>query len=42
VLTDCVGGSSPQAHEYALAAMNYLQRDALITAELTHGWLETM
>jgi biuret amidohydrolase len=30
VVTDCVGGSSPAAHEAALAAMRYLQRDCLV------------
>ena len=35
VVTDCVGGSSPDAHEAALAAMAYLQRDCLVdSAEL--------
>lgn len=35
VLTDCVGGSSVEAHHAALRAMAYLQRDALIaSAEL--------
>jgi nicotinamidase-related amidase len=35
VLTDCVGGSSVEAHEAALRAMAYLQRDALVaSAEL--------
>jgi nicotinamidase-related amidase len=32
VVTDCVGGSSPSAHSSALAAMQYLQRDCLITS----------
>ena len=31
VVTDAVAGSSPRAHEYALEAIKYLQRDALIT-----------
>jgi nicotinamidase-related amidase len=30
VLTDCVGGSSVDAHDAALRAMEYLQRDALV------------
>lgn len=33
VVTDCVGGSSLQAHEAALAAMAYLQRDCLVTSD---------
>ena len=31
VVTDAVAGSSEEAHCYALKAMQYLQRDALIT-----------
>ena len=31
VVTDAVAGSSMEAHEYALKAIQYLQRDALIT-----------
>lgn len=31
VVTDAVAGSSPEAHNYALKAIRYLQRDALIT-----------
>lgn len=31
VVTDACGGSSVEAHNYALKAMRYLQRDALIT-----------
>ena len=31
VVTDAVAGSSPEAHAYALRAMRYLQRDALVT-----------
>ena len=31
VVTDAVAGSSEEAHEYALKAIKYLQRDALIT-----------
>jgi len=42
VLTDCVGGSSAEAHEYALKAMHYLQRDALVTAAQTNAWLDTL
>jgi nicotinamidase-related amidase len=32
VVADCVGGSSQQAHEAALRAMQYLQRDCLTTS----------
>lgn len=32
VLTDCVGGSSREAHDAALRAMTYLQRDCLTTS----------
>lgn len=33
VLTDCVGGSTREAHEAALRAMAYLQRDCLTTSD---------
>jgi biuret amidohydrolase len=33
VVTDCVGGSSLRAHQAALEAMSYLQRDCLLTSE---------
>lgn len=33
VVTDAVGGSSPDAHNAALNAMAYLQRDALVTSD---------
>jgi nicotinamidase-related amidase len=33
VVTDCVGGSSPQAHDAALTAMRYLQRDCLVASD---------
>src|SRR5258708_7326642 len=33
VVSDCVGGSSPAAHDAALAAMRYLQRDCLVTSD---------
>jgi len=33
VATDAVGGSSPPAHDAALEAIHYLQRDALVTVE---------
>jgi biuret amidohydrolase len=32
VVTDCVGGSSRQAHDAALRAMAYLQRDCLVSS----------
>lgn len=31
IVTDAVAGSSEEAHQYALKAIQYLQRDALIT-----------
>lgn len=33
IVTDAVAGSSEEAHHYALKAMQYLQRDALITVD---------
>jgi nicotinamidase-related amidase len=33
VVTDCVGGSSQEAHDAALAAMRYLQRDCPVTSD---------
>jgi biuret amidohydrolase len=33
VITDCVGGSSVEAHEATLRAVKYLQRDALVTSD---------
>jgi nicotinamidase-related amidase len=39
VVTDCVGGSSHPAHEAALLAMQYLQRDCLVTS---HDVLATL
>ncbi len=33
VVTDAVAGSSEEAHKYALKAMQYLQRDSLITVK---------
>ncbi len=33
VVTDCVGGSSIEAHEASIRAMEYLQRDCLVTSE---------
>jgi nicotinamidase-related amidase len=40
VLTDCVAGSSAPAHDAALQAIGYLQRDALVTAADVHDWLD--
>ncbi|WP_159500746.1 cysteine hydrolase family protein [Microbacterium sp. 18062] len=40
VLTDCVGGSSLRAHDAALEAIRYLQRDALVTSGQVADWLE--
>jgi biuret amidohydrolase len=41
VVTDCVGGSSEDAHEAALSAMRYLQRDCLTTsAEVLDAFAE--
>lgn len=42
VLTDCVGGSSRPAHDAALKAIEYLQRDALVTSADVFEWLETL
>ncbi|MFT4307625.1 MAG: isochorismatase family cysteine hydrolase [Microbacterium sp.] len=39
VVTDGVGGSSREAHDAALRAMAYLQRDALVTTADVLGWL---
>jgi nicotinamidase-related amidase len=39
VVTDGVGGSSREAHDAALAAIRYLQRDALVTTEGVLEWL---
>jgi len=33
VVTDCVGGSTREAHDAALAAMAYLQRDCLVRTD---------
>jgi nicotinamidase-related amidase len=33
VVTDCVGGSSPEAHDAALRAMAYLQRGCLVSSD---------
>ncbi|MGP6170079.1 cysteine hydrolase family protein [Microbacterium sp. A204] len=40
VLTDCVGGSTERAHQYSLEAVEYLQRDALITADAVQAYIE--
>lgn len=40
VVTDAVAGSSKEAHEYALKAIQYLQRDALITTADVESVLE--
>lgn len=42
VLTDCVGGSSREAHDASLRAMQYLQRDALVTSDEVQEWLATL
>lgn len=39
VLTDCVAGSSRRAHDAALEAIAYLQRDALVTAADVTDWV---
>ncbi len=41
VVTDAVGGSSPEAHAAALSAMQYLQRDALVASEELLAALQT-
>nr|WP_199251884.1 cysteine hydrolase [Lactobacillus crispatus] len=33
VVTDAVAGSSQEAHDYALKAIKYMQKDALITVD---------
>ncbi|MEV5072554.1 cysteine hydrolase [Microbacterium sp. LMI12-1-1.1] len=40
VITDCVAGSTQQAHDNALDAVRYLQRDALVTADDVHGSID--
>jgi nicotinamidase-related amidase len=42
VVTDCVGGSSPAAHDAALEAMRYLQRDCLVGSDEALGALATL
>ena len=39
VVEDCVSGSSRRAHDDALAAMAYLQRDALVSTADVMAWL---
>jgi biuret amidohydrolase len=41
VVTDCVGGSTQEAHDAALRAIRYLQRDALVEHAEVLGWLAT-
>lgn len=41
VITDCVAGSTQQAHDNALAAMRYLQRDALVAADDVLGYIDS-
>ncbi|MFJ8602460.1 cysteine hydrolase family protein [Streptomyces shenzhenensis] len=41
VVTDCVGGSSREAHDAALRAIHYLQRDALVEQLDVLEWLAT-
>ncbi|MFG2970362.1 cysteine hydrolase family protein [Streptomyces sp. NPDC048288] len=41
VVTDCVGGSSREAHDAALRAIHYLQRDALVEQHEVLRWLDT-
>jgi nicotinamidase-related amidase len=42
VVTDCVGGSSRRAHDAALEAMAYLQRDCLVAGEDVLAALDAM
>lgn len=41
VVSDGVGGSTQEAHDAALRAIHYLQRDALVTAQEVTDWLAT-
>ncbi|WP_062516563.1 cysteine hydrolase family protein [Demequina gelatinilytica] len=41
-ISDLVGGSSDKAHDAALRAMRYLQRDSLVTADAAHAWLDSL
>ncbi len=40
VVADCVGGSSERAHDAALEAIEYLQRDALVNSADVVAWCE--
>ncbi|MEA2148397.1 MAG: biuret amidohydrolase [Solirubrobacteraceae bacterium] len=42
VVTDCVGGSSQRAHDAALEAMAYLQRDSHVTSDDLLAALDAM
>jgi nicotinamidase-related amidase len=42
VVTDCVGGSSIEAHDASLRAMRYLQRDCWCTSDEVLGALEPL
>jgi nicotinamidase-related amidase len=42
VIADCVGGSSTEAHDAALRAIEYLQRDALVQSADVLAELEAM
>jgi biuret amidohydrolase len=41
VITDAVGGSTQEAHDASLRAIEYLQRDALVTTAEVQEWLAT-
>jgi nicotinamidase-related amidase len=41
VITDAVGGSTQEAHDASLRAIEYLQRDALVTTAQVQEWLAT-
>jgi nicotinamidase-related amidase len=41
IITDCIAGSTQRAHDSALAAIQYLQRDALVTADEVHGYIDS-
>ncbi|WP_345801648.1 cysteine hydrolase [Microbacterium sp. AZCO] len=41
VIADCVAGSTQRAHDSALAAIEYLQRDAIVTADDVHAYIDT-
>ncbi|MFV0286290.1 MAG: cysteine hydrolase family protein [Demequina sp.] len=41
-VSDMVIGSSQRAHDAALRAMKYLQRDALVTLEAVDTWLDAL